>query len=140
MAQPVSIQIYSMLFSWRHSIYLSMLGCLLLVTTSFAGTSKEVRRFDHNQDGKPDQWEYYRNGVLLRGEVDRNHDGRVDEWTFYENGKKVRAEFDTDGDGKVDQWHRYREGVLSLVEQDTDCDGTVDRIIHFEGLGQIAQV
>jgi hypothetical protein len=34
-----------------------MLGCLLLVTTSFAGMPEEVRRFDHNKDGKSDQWE-----------------------------------------------------------------------------------
>jgi hypothetical protein len=80
-----------------------MLGCVLLMTTAFAGTSEEMRRFDHNKDGKPDQWEHYRDGVLLHVEVDRNRDGRVDEWTFYEHGKLVRTEFDTDGDGKVNQ-------------------------------------
>jgi hypothetical protein len=30
-----------------------------------------VRRFDNTRDGKIDQWEYYRDGVLLRVEVDR---------------------------------------------------------------------
>jgi hypothetical protein len=99
MAQPGSVLIYALLCSWRHRTSLIVLGCMLLVTTSFAGTGEEVRRFDHNNDGKPDQWEYYRDGVLLRVEVDRNHDGRVDEWTFYENGKLVRTEFDADGDG-----------------------------------------
>jgi hypothetical protein len=58
---------------------LIMLGCVLLVTTAFAGMPEEVRRFDHNKDGKPDQWEYYRDGKLLRVEGDRNRDGRVDE-------------------------------------------------------------
>jgi hypothetical protein len=81
MVQTVSIWVYSMLFlwpSWRHRLYLLMLGCLLLVTTSLAGAAEEVRRFDHNKDGKPDQWEYYRDGVLLRVKVDRNRDGCVD--------------------------------------------------------------
>jgi hypothetical protein len=36
---------------------LIMLGCLLWVTISFAGMPEEVRRFDHNKDGKSDQWE-----------------------------------------------------------------------------------
>ena len=42
-----------------------MLGCMLLVMAAFAGFSEEVRRFDHNKDGKPDQWEYYRDGACF---------------------------------------------------------------------------
>jgi hypothetical protein len=103
---------------------LIMLGCVLWVMSSFAGMSEEVRRFDHNNDGKPDQWEHYLDGMLLRVEVDRNRDGRVDEWTFYEDGKPVRAEFDTDGDGRVNQREFYNvQRQVERVEVDRDGDG-----------------
>jgi antitoxin component YwqK of YwqJK toxin-antitoxin module len=109
-----------------------MLGCLLLVTTSFTGTSEEMRRFDHNQDGKPNQWEYYRNGVLLRVEVDRHHDGRVDEWTFYENGKTVWAEFDTTGNGQVNQWLFYNaDDQVIRAEYDQQAEGRPDQWEYF---------
>ena len=78
---------------WRHRTY-SLLLASVLLSTAFADTAEDVRRFDNTRDGREDQWEYYRDGVLLRVEVDRNQDGRVDETTFYEQGKPVRAEFE----------------------------------------------
>ena len=135
MVQRVSIWVYSMLFSWfswRHRIYLLMLVCLLLVTTSFSGMSEEVRRFDHNNDGKPDQWEHYWDGMLLRVEVDRNRDGRVDEWTFYEDGKPVRAEFDTTGNGQVNQRLFYdTDGQVIRTEYDQHAKGRPDQWEYF---------
>src|SRR5262245_10939781 len=119
---------------------LIMLGCVLLVTTAFAGMSDEVRRFDHNNDGKPGQWEHYRDGVLLRVEVDRNRDGRVDEWTFYEDGKPVRAEFDTDGDGKVNQREFYNvQRQVERVEVDSDGDGQAEQWHTFQD-GQLQEI
>jgi hypothetical protein len=57
-----------------------MLGCMLLVTASFAGTGKEVRRFDHIKGGKPDQWEYFTPGSKEPYNVERdtNRDGKAD--------------------------------------------------------------
>jgi hypothetical protein len=111
---------------------LIMLGCVLLVTSSFAGMSEEVRRFDHNNDGKPDQWEHYRDGMLLRVEVDRNRDGRVDEWTFYEDGKPVRAEFDSTGNGQVNQWLFYdTDGQVIRAEHDQHAKGCPDQWEYF---------
>jgi hypothetical protein len=118
--------------SWRHRLYLLMLVCLLLVTISLAGAAEEVRRFDHNNDGKPDQWEHYRDGMLLRVEVDRNRDGRVDEWTFYEDGKPVRAEFDSTGNGQVNQWLFYdTDGQVIRAEHDQHAKGRPDQWEYF---------
>jgi antitoxin component YwqK of YwqJK toxin-antitoxin module len=128
MAQPVSVLIDALLCSWRHRTSLIVLGCMLLVTTSFAGTGEEVRRFDHTNDGKRDQWEYYRDGALLRVEVDWNHDRRADEWTFYENGKLVWTEFDTNGDGQVNQREFYNaQGQMERVAVDRDGDGRMEQ-------------
>ena len=109
-----------------------MLGCMLLATTVFGGTAEEVRRFDNNRDGKTDHWEYYRDGVLLRVEVDRNQDGRADEATFDEQEKPIRAEFDTDGDGKVNQRQFYdAQGDVEHVEVDRNGDGIMEQRLFY---------
>ena len=62
---------------------------------------------DTNKDGKPDRWEYYEEGVLVRVEADSNFDGKIDETGIVENGKIVKVEKDSDYDGKVDKWISY---------------------------------
>jgi len=62
---------------------------------------------DTNQDGKPDKWEYYEQGVLVKIEADSNHDGKVDEWGIIESGRITKVEKDSDYDGKVDKWVNY---------------------------------
>lgn len=62
---------------------------------------------DTNQDGTPDKWEYYEEGVLVKIEADSNFDGKVDEWGVIESGRIVRVEKDSDYDGKVDKWVNY---------------------------------
>ncbi|MBI4971977.1 MAG: hypothetical protein HZC17_09135 [Candidatus Omnitrophica bacterium] len=57
--------------------------------------------------GKPDRWEYYENGVLMRIEADTNGDGKVDEWAEVKDGKIVSAKKDSNYDGKVDRWINY---------------------------------
>ena len=80
MAQPVSVLIYPLLCSGWHRPFLIMLGCMLLVTASFAGTGEQVRRFEHNKDGKPDQWEYFTPGSQEPYNVERDTsgDGQID--------------------------------------------------------------
>jgi hypothetical protein len=117
-------------FLWPYRM--CMLGCVLLAMTVFGGMAEEVRRFDNNRDGKTDHWEYYRDGVLLRVEVDRNQDGCADEATFYEQGKPVRAEFDTDGDGKVNQREFYDvQGGVERVEVDRNGDGIMEQRLFY---------
>lgn len=62
---------------------------------------------DTNKDGKPDRWENYQDGKLIKIEADTNGDGKIDETGFVENSKLVRVEKDSDYDGKVDKWVTY---------------------------------
>ncbi len=62
---------------------------------------------DTNADSKPDRWEYYDKGELVRIEADTNTDGKVDEWAKVKDGKIVSAEKDSDYDGKIDRWIDY---------------------------------
>src|SRR5262245_13952013 len=111
---------------------LVMFTCLLLWRAAFAAMPEEVRRFDHHNDGRPDQWEVYRDGVLIGGAVDRNRDGRVDEWTFCAGGQVVRAEFDTDADGKVNQREFCNaERQVERVEVDRDGDGRMEQRLFY---------
>lgn len=98
----------------------AVLGLFLLVygSAAFAAAEKEATPAtestapkevgtDTNKDGKPDRWEYYESGVLIRVEADSNFDDKVDETGFVEGGKIVRVEKDSDYDGKVDKWVNY---------------------------------
>jgi len=74
--------------------------------TTLQNVPKEVAS-DTNQDGKPDRWEKYQEGVLVSIQADSNFDGTVDEKGYLENGKLVKVEKDSDGDGKMDKWVSY---------------------------------
>ncbi len=69
--------------------------------------SPKVIALDTNHDGKPDQWQYYENGQIVRTEADTNFDGVVDEIGYYKDGKLVKVEKDSDYDGKMDRWVEY---------------------------------
>lgn len=113
---------------------------------------------DADGDGRPDQWQYHENGVLVRelfdqngdGRVDRtvlydpatgakrseeddaNQDGRVDSWVEYQGGQVVRRRQDASGDGEPDAWTFYRGGQVARIEEDRDGDGFRDRIGHYQ--------
>lgn len=67
----------------------------------------KVIAVDTKGTGKPDRWEYYENGVLVRIEADTNGDGKVDEKAIVKDGKIVSAEKDSNYDGKIDRWINY---------------------------------
>ena len=71
------------------------------------GPAPKVVALDTNKDGKPDQWQYYENGQIVRTEADTNFDGRVDEIGYFANGKLTKVEKDSDYDGKMDRWVEY---------------------------------
>lgn len=62
---------------------------------------------DSNGDGKPDQWQYYEYGQIVRTEADTNFDGKVDEIGHFTSGKLTKLEKDSDFDGKMDKWVEY---------------------------------
>ena len=70
-------------------------------------TAPKVIASDTKGTGKPDRWEYYENGILVRIEADTNGDGKVDEWAEVKDGKIVSAKKDSNYDGKVDHWINY---------------------------------
>ena len=67
----------------------------------------KVVAIDTNNDGKPDQWQYYENGQVVRTEADTDFDGKVDEIGHYSNSKLVKVEKDSHHSGKMDTWVTY---------------------------------
>lgn len=87
---------------------------VLSASLSFAEEQSEanspapkVAASDTNKDGKPDQWQYYENGQIIRTEADTNFDGKVDEIGYFTNGKLAKVEKDSDYDGEMDKWVDY---------------------------------
>jgi hypothetical protein len=57
----------------------------------FDGAVAIEARFDHNDDGKPERCEYYRNEKLVKVQVDRDSDGEID---WREQHADTKAWFD----------------------------------------------
>jgi hypothetical protein len=88
---------------------------------------------DENHDGKPDLFYTYRDGKIVKVEVDRNFDGKIDEWDFYDReGRPERIERDENYDGRPDLWYFYENGEVKRSEQDTDFNGQPDWFTTFE--------
>ena len=87
--------------------------------------SQEVLDLDF--DGRPDQTNFYENGVIVKKERDLNYDGKPDLWIYYEKGKIVRKERDTHGSGKIDYWEYWENNQIDRIGEDLDGDGNVDR-------------
>lgn len=111
-------------------------------------------------DGRVDTWSYFKDGNLVRREVDTKRRGTADTVYFYENdkivreeryengtahvsfraiyqnGRRARLEEDTKGRGKTDRWIYYdtsKEGEIVLKEEsDLNGDGTVDLWSYYE--------
>lgn len=65
--------------------------------------NKVAEAVDYNADGFMDDFYHYRNGSLVRQELDTNFDQRIDLWIFMENGVYVRGYHrDTNFDGTID--------------------------------------
>jgi hypothetical protein len=88
---------------------------------------------DYNHDGKPDHFYTYRDGRIIKAEVDRNFDGKIDEWVFYDSeGRPEHAEYDNNFDGRPDVWYFYQNGSLARVERDADFNGQPDWFSTYE--------
>jgi hypothetical protein len=69
------------------------------------------QEFDSQGDGKVDTKLFFDKGKPLRAERDLTARStpdkwRPDRWEYYEEGRMVRMGTDLDGDGKVDRWDR----------------------------------
>ena len=70
---------------------------------------KVMEALDFSNDGRMDNFYFYRRDALIREEIDTNHDGRVDLWVYLEGGVYVvRWERDTNHDGYIDKVRVYR--------------------------------
>ena len=74
---------------------------------------KNVEVRDINGDGVPDLWIYCFNpqkpGEIKRQEEASKGDGRVDTWSYFKDGKLVRREVDTKAHGKPDTFLLLRQ-------------------------------
>jgi hypothetical protein len=91
---------------------------------------------DTNRDGRPDSWEEYVGGEMVRRRTDTTGDGEPDAWEFHRAGKLERQERDTDGDGFRDRLAVYANGVLAREDEDRNADGRPDRITWYDAAGQ----
>lgn len=66
---------------------------------------------DSDRDGMIDTRTYFQNGRVTRVERDTTnrstHEAwRPNRWEYYDNGRMIRIGYDEDGDGRVDRWDR----------------------------------
>jgi len=75
--------------------------------------AKEIK-LDTNYDGKIDRIEIYNEeGKIVKIEADTTNDGKMNEWIYFKDGVRSKAERDVNGDGKVDSFLAYdNKGVL----------------------------
>jgi len=83
---------------------------------------------DSNRDGRVDTKVFYAEGLPQRSERDTRARStqtqwRPDTWEYFEEGRMVRMGVDLDGDGRVDRWDRDEtlarsESILPGVEDD----------------------
>ena len=64
----------------------------------------------------------YRDGELLREEVDKNGDGRPDSVTLYSDGEIATTREDLDYDGVTDIESTYERGKLVRRDLSSDTD------------------
>ena len=91
------------------------------------GVRVAQERHDFDFDGRLDQLSFFREGELVRKELDTNFDNTIDTWLWCAGGWVVKSERDRQRDGKADVWETYTQGVMVEAEYDENNDGQVDR-------------
>ena len=92
------------------------------------GKQAEKMTVDANQDGKADQFFYYREGRRERAEKDTDFDGRMDAWLTYDPAGNVWKEaLDLGKTGQPNYWRYFKEGVIYRWDRDRNSDGKPDR-------------
>ncbi len=106
-------------------------------TWSYFKDGKLVRReVDTQGNGRPDTVFYYDGDHIAREERDETGEGRMTYRAFYQNGRIVRVEKDTHRKGRMDLWIDYDPSqpgeVIAKEERDLNGDGVVDLWTHYE--------
>jgi hypothetical protein len=89
----------------------------------FQDGQPRVKEIDQNRDGKVDTKIFLEKGQPERAERDlagrsTPDQWRPDRWEYYQEGRMVRMGTDLDGDSKVDRWDRDKE---HKIEDDADA-------------------
>jgi hypothetical protein len=110
---------------------------------------------DRNEDGRPDRWEYYSDGVsgpesrsvafdksttLIRAEEANGPGEAVTRREVYAHGAIQGVEEDTDFDGRIDKWETYQAGALVRMDLDLSGRGTPDRRLVYGANGSLDHV
>jgi hypothetical protein len=79
--------------------------------TTYQNGEVVLQEFDDNFDGRIDSKVFFSGGQPVRAERDlagrsTQSQWRPDRWEYFENGKLVRMGTDVDGDMRVDHWDR----------------------------------
>ena len=96
-------------------------GYIISSDTNFDGDIDAVLTMDSNK-------------ISQHEETDYNLDGTMDNFYYYKDGFVVRQEVDSNYDKKIDIWvYIVNEGrTISRYEKDLDFDGVVDKVKEFE--------
>ena len=98
--------------------------------------SEIIRQEEASQaDGRVNTWSYFKDGKMVRREVDNKQSGRPDTVYFYDNDKIIREERDEAGQGTVTYRASYQDGRLAKVEKDSSGGGRPDLWIYYDASG-----
>ena len=99
------------------------------MTTAFQAGQVVLRELDNNYDGKLDAKIYYERGVPSRAERDLKgrstaDSWKPDRWEYYVEGQLVRMGTDLDGDSRVDRWDRLSRDAGEQANAEGDVDSS----------------
>jgi hypothetical protein len=83
-------------------------------------------------DGRVNTWSYFKDGKMVRREVDNRESGRPDTVYFYDNDKIIREERDETGQGAITYRASYKDGRLAKVEKDSNGGGRPDLWVYYD--------
>jgi hypothetical protein len=86
-------------------------------------------------DGTVNAWSYFKDGKLVRRDVDNLGQGRPDTVFYYAGDKIAREERDESGTGRISYRAIYQNGRLAQIEKDTLGEGKIDFWIHYDTNG-----
>jgi hypothetical protein len=83
-------------------------------------------------DGRVDTWSYFKDGKLVRRDVDNHGHGRPDAIYYYDDQKIVREERDETGQGRMTYRADYHDGRVARVEKETRGNGRPDLWVIYD--------
>ena len=84
------------------------------------------RELDYDRDGRIEEIQIYKNGVLVEKHRATTLAHKLDTWHHYEGGRLARTERDANGDQIIDQWWEYPRPECPMIHSDINGDGRPD--------------